>query len=114
MDESKRLQEIERSLASDPTNLDLAWEYWNALGSCNGCDIRSGMYVFEAFRPAAMQSIAGVLAFAQAYLELFDLSGEGPRQIDEALACKARSALLMLHGSEREVVQWMLDSVAKK
>jgi 3-hydroxyacyl-CoA dehydrogenase len=69
---------VRQELASDPTNLDIANRYWKALGSCNG-DVRSGQYVIEAYRAAALDSLVGAGAFAKAYKELFQTSGEAPR-----------------------------------
>ena len=107
-----QLGELEAALAADPANLELAWKYWHALGSWHGCDIRAGMYVFRAFRAAALQSTAGVLAFAQAYKQLFESSGERPRGLDAELASSARAALTMLPAHERVIVEWLLEMAA--
>jgi hypothetical protein len=40
-------------LEKQPADLDRAWRYWRALGDYEGCDIRSGNYVVQAFRAAA-------------------------------------------------------------
>src|SRR5262245_48958355 len=109
-----QLSDLKRALAANPTNLELAWRYWKALGSWNGSDIRSGMYVHETFRAAALQSPAGVAAFAHAYRELFEASGEGPRKLDPAISRCAESAIAKLTGSERADVEWLLKSVDKK
>src|SRR5437868_5643897 len=76
---------LERELAADPTNLELAWRYWRLLGRDPGRDVRSGAYVFRAFRPAALASPAGMVAFTRAYHELFCNSAEPPRLLDAAL-----------------------------
>ena len=111
MSHDPELTDFKVALAADPTNLDLAWDYWHALGCWNGCDVRAGMYVLQLFRPAALKSPAGVLAFARAYRELFELSGEGPRQLDPELIECAQSALETLASPERGEVQWLLESV---
>jgi len=91
-------------------DVEHAWAYWNSLGSINGCDIRSGIDVVRAFRAAALQSSAGVVAFATAYRQLFDKSGERPRALDAELKKIAASALSSLGPEDREVVEWLLRS----
>jgi hypothetical protein len=106
-----KLGELQTALVADPANLELGWEYWHALGSWHGCDIRSGMYVFQAFRAVALESPSGVLAFAQAYKQLFDSSGEEPRALDPQLLRSIEAALPTLVGEDRTVVEWLLDCV---
>ena len=101
---------LEQALAADPENLELAWRYWHALGSWDGCDIRAGIYVHRAFRAAALSSVAGVLAFARAYRQLFELSGEGPRSLDPAMAKACEAVLPDLVGEEWSLVKWLLDA----
>jgi hypothetical protein len=109
-----KLGKLEAALAADPTNLDLAWRYWKALGSWNGYDIRAGMYVFQAFRAAALKAPAGVLAFARAYRELFVLSGEPPQELGPELSQAAEAALDILPSDDCADVQWLLDSVGRR
>ena len=113
MDHDGIAGELEAALETDPENLELAWKYWNVLSSWHGADIRSGMYVFRAFRAAALKSPHGVLAFAQAYRELFRRSGEGPRKLDAGLASVVRASLSSLPPGERAEVQWLLDCIAE-
>jgi len=114
MSDDMQLEELKSALAAAPTDLDLAWRYWNALGSWKGHDIRSGVHVFEAFRAAAMVSVAGVVAFARAYRELCSLSGEGPRRLDPELRKAFQDALPLLHGGERKLVAWVITAVDRE
>jgi len=75
----QRLANLKKILDSDPTNLEGANRYWVELASLGSHDCRSGGFVIEAFRGCALASHAGVVAFARAYRELFEKSGEIPR-----------------------------------
>jgi hypothetical protein len=106
--DKQTLETLRQVLVSDPTNLDAANLYWNALGS-----FQSGRYVIGAFRSAALTSQAGVVAFAHAYRELFENSGEGPRKIffDGELVRALKASIPELTESDRSTVQWVLNSI---
>jgi hypothetical protein len=99
---------LRQALISDPTNLDAANRYWNAVGAS-----QSGRYVIEAFRNAALTSHVGVVALARAYRELLQNSGEGPRAVffDEHLVRALEASLPALSESDRSTVQWVLESI---
>jgi hypothetical protein len=105
---SEALESIRRSLNDDPTNLELANRYWAALEGA-----RSGRYVIVAYREAALASGVGAAAFARAYRELFDDSGEGPRlaYFDQPLIEALQHNLSELLGTDCENVQWILRSI---
>src|SRR5580700_9589251 len=73
------LADLQKTHDRDPTNGELAHRYWVELASLGGRDTRSGGFVIEAFRGCALVSLQGVIAFARAYRELFEKSGERPR-----------------------------------
>jgi hypothetical protein len=75
----QKLANLKATLDSDPANVELASRYWVELASFGGHDVRSGAFVIEAFRGCALTSDAGAVAFARAYKELFEKSGEKPR-----------------------------------
>lgn len=103
------LNAIASALSEQPTSLELAWRYWNALGGG-----RSGRYVVLAFRAAALAGVEGVAAFAQAYAELHAVSGEGPRQafVDRDLRHALSQALPLLTINDRQRVEWVLSCVS--
>jgi hypothetical protein len=102
------LESIRQALKGDPTNLELANRYWKALDSA-----RSGRDVIVAYRESALISGAGAAAFARAYRELFDVSGEAPRlpYFDQPLIEALQNSLSKLLGTDRENVQWILRSI---
>jgi hypothetical protein len=109
-----RLRILKAALAADPANLALAWRYWEVLGAWQGRDMRSGMHAIQVFREAALASLAGVQALAQAYRQLFEASGEKPRVLDPHLARCVKSALEALSEGDRAVVQWLLNCVGNR
>jgi hypothetical protein len=102
------IDSVRQTLNGDPTNLDLANRYWTALA-----DERDGRSVIVAYRAAALASSIGVAAFARAYRELFDVSGESPRFVyfDTALIEALERNLSELPIIDRENVQWILRSI---
>jgi hypothetical protein len=110
---SDPLSVLRQELASDPANLDIANRYWNALGAWKAHDVRSGRYVIECHRNAAISSRQGVIALADAYREMFNESGEAPRReyFDEDLVRALETAYLELADHERVTVEWVLDSL---
>jgi hypothetical protein len=106
--DKQTLETLRQALISDPTNLDAANRYWNAVGSS-----QSGSYVIEAYRSAALTSQAGVVAFVRAYRELFENSGEPPRAIffDKDLVEALEASLPALSQSDCSVVEWVLQSI---
>jgi hypothetical protein len=106
--DKQTVETLRQALISDPTNLDAANRYWNAVGTS-----QSGGYIIEAYRSAALTSHAGVIAFGRAYRELFENSGEPPRAIffDKDLIQALEASLPALPQSDRSVVQWILQSI---
>jgi hypothetical protein len=102
------LESFRQALNSNPTNLDAANRYWNALASS-----QSGGHVIEAYRRVALVSQEGVIAFARAYRELFKNSGEGPRAVffDKDLLQTLQARLPKLPERDRSNVEWILQSL---
>lgn len=102
------LESLKKALTSDPTNVEAANRYWRSLGPW-----QSGGHIVEAFRAAALASPEGVVAFARAYRELFENSGEAPRAVffDEKLFRALEASVAGLAERERAVVQWLLQSL---
>jgi hypothetical protein len=109
----QKLADFKKTLDSDPTNVELANRYWVALASFGGQDVRSGGFVIEAFRGCALVSHAGAVAFARAYRELFEKSGEKPRAelFDEELLQALKTRLPDLSNDDQAVVQWVIASI---
>jgi hypothetical protein len=109
----KKLADLKKTLQSDPSNVELANRYWVELGSFGGNDVRSGGFVIEAFRGCALASHAGAVAFARAYRELFEKSGEKPRAalFDEELVQALKTRLPDLSNNDRAIVQWVIASI---
>jgi hypothetical protein len=107
------LANLKKTLDSDPTNVEAANRYWVALASFGGNDVRSGGFVIEAFRGCALASQAGAIAFARAYRELFEKSGEKPRAelFDKELIHALQTRLPALSNEDRGIVQWILESI---
>lgn len=116
---NRKLAGLREELQRSPANLDLANRYWRALagdGAKNEADYRSGGYVIEAYREAALQSKEGVEAFACAYRDLFDISGESPRSafFDEPLVLSLRATLPEMAETDRRNVEWILHSIGSQ
>src|SRR5206468_8076633 len=109
----KNLAKLKKTLASDPTNVEGASRYWVALASFGGHDVRSGGFVIEAFRGCALASPAGAVAFARAYRELFEKSGEKPcaELFDKELLQALKTRLPDLSNDDQAIVQWILASI---
>jgi hypothetical protein len=109
----KKLADLKKTLQSDPSNVELANRYWVELASFGGNDVRSGGFVIEAFRGCALASHAGAVAFARAYRELFEKSGEKPRAalFDEELVQALKTRLPDLSNNDRSIVQWVITSI---
>ena len=109
----QNLANLKRTLDSDPTNIEAASRYWMELASFGGHDVRSGGFVVEAFRGCALASHAGAAAFARAYRELFEKSGEKPRAalFDEKLLHALKASLPDLPNDDQANVQWVLASI---
>lgn len=103
----EKVKALRASLKQDPTNLELADRYWNAVRcECGGA-------VRDAYRDAAVASSLGAAAFARAYRELFLHSGEGPyiAAFDELLIQALNTYLPQLTGEDRANVEWMLHEI---
>ena len=102
------LERLKHALASDPTNVDSANRYWKALGVR-----QSGRDVIETFRAAALASRDGVIAFAHAYRELSENSGEAPRLafFDKELLRTLEASVASLPQREQHILHWVLQSV---
>src|SRR6476646_7765154 len=109
----QNLANLKRTLDSDPTNIEAANRYWAELSSLGGNDVRSGGFVIEAFRGCAVASHAGAVAFARAYRELFEKSGEKPRAklFDDELLQALKTRLPDLSNDDQAIVQWVLESI---
>jgi len=109
----QKLAELKKILDTDPTNLDAAKRYWEQLASVGGEDVRSGGFVLEAYRKCALGSAGGVAAFAQAYRELFEKTGEKPsaKLLDEELIQALKATCSELSGEDQEIVRWILKCV---
>lgn len=109
----QELADLKAILHSDPTNVELANRYWVKLASFGGQDCRSGGFVIEAFRECALTSDAGLVAFARAYRELFEETGEKPRPelFDEKLLQALKKRLPDLSKDSQATVQWVLSSI---
>jgi hypothetical protein len=106
----EELASVRQSLRLDPANIDLTNRYWATLADG---DYRSGRYVIEAYRETALASVTGGAALAQAYRELFLVSGEGPRSefFDARLIEALRSYIPQMSEADRSNVQWVLQSI---
>ena len=109
----QNLANLKRTLDSDPTNIEAANSYWAELSSLGGNDVRSGGFVIEAFRGCALASQAGAVAFARAYRELFEKSGERPQAklFDEELIHALQARVPSLSNEDQAIVQWVLESI---
>jgi hypothetical protein len=107
----QKLAELKEKLDTDPTNLDVANQYWEQLASVGGEDVRSGGFVLEAYRKCALGSVGGVAAFARAYRGLFEKTGEKPsaKLLDEELLQALKTTGSELSGEDQEIVRWILD-----
>jgi len=109
----QHLAKLKKALDLDPTNVEVAIRYWVELASLGGNDVRSGGFVIEAFRGCALASGAGAVAFARAYRELFEKSGEKPRAelFDKELLQALKTRIPDLSNDDQAVVQWVLASI---
>jgi hypothetical protein len=109
----QKLADLKKTLDSDPTNVELAHRYWAELASTGGRDVTSGGFVIETFRGCALASLAGVVALARAYRQLFEKSGEKPRPelFDQELLQALKTRLPDLSNSDQAIVQWLLASI---
>lgn len=115
---NQKLAFLRKELQRSPANLELANRYWCALAgdrAKNEGDYRSGRDVIEAYRRAALLSKDGVEAFARAYKELFDTSGEAPRlaYFDELLLRSLKARLPEVGVADRKKVEWILHSIGR-
>jgi hypothetical protein len=116
---NRKLVGLRVELQRSPANLDLANRYWRALagdGAKNEADYRSGGYVIEAYREAALLSKEGAGAFACAYRELFDISGESPHiaLVDELVIQSLKAKLPEMAETDRGNVEWVLHSIGSQ
>jgi hypothetical protein len=109
----QKLGNLKKALDADPTNVEVANRYWEGLGSVGGQDVRSGRFVREAFRGCALDSREGVIAFARAYRELFESTGERPRAelFDKELLLALKTRLPELSKEDRAIMEWILTSI---
>jgi hypothetical protein len=91
---NQALNGIRECQKQDPANLELANRYWAALAGPGG-DLRSGHQVIDACRESALGSAEGAVAFARAYRDLFEVSGESARlsYFDESLIQALRNSV---------------------
>lgn len=109
----EEIRKLREPLDAAPTDVHTAQRYWSGLGKVRGYDFRSGRYVIDAFAHAAMSSDLGAIAFAQAYRELADSSGEGPRKcfFSDDLLSAIRRARENASGADRELLDWVVESI---
>ena len=109
----QKLSNLKKTLDSDPTNIEVANRYWAELSSLDGNDVRSGGLVIEPFRGCALATHAGAVAFARAYRELFEKSGEQPRAdlFDKELLQALKTRVPDLSNDDQAIVQWVLASI---
>ena len=109
----QRLANLKKALDSNPTNVEVAKRYWDALGSFGGHDVRSGGFVREAFRGCALDSREGVVAFVRACRELFESTGQKPlpELFDEELLQALGSRVSELSDEDRAKLDWILTTV---
>lgn len=109
----QQLAKLKAAFDSDPTNVETANRYWVELASFGGHDVRSGGFVIEVFRRCALASHPGAVAFARAYRELLEKSGEQPRAelFDEELIQALRVSLPDLSNDDQAIVRWVLASI---
>jgi hypothetical protein len=109
----QKLANLKKTLDSDPTSVEAANRYWVELAYFGGHDVRSGGFVIEAFRGCALASDTGAVAFARAYRELFEKSGEKPRAelFDEELLQALKTRLPDLSNNDQAIVEWVLASI---
>jgi hypothetical protein len=113
---NQEIATLREALRGDPTNLDLANQYWIARAGDRAkgeSDLRTGGDVIEAYRAVALSSKEGVEAFANAYKDLFKLSGEAPRSVyfDQPLIRTLEASLPQLSQAGRDNVEWVLRSI---
>lgn len=109
----QELANLKKALDADPTSVEAANRYWDALGSYGGKNVRSGGYVKEAFRGCALASREGVIAFGRAFRGLFESTGELPRAelFDKELLEALKARLSELSGEDRAILEWILSSI---
>lgn len=107
------LARIRQSLEEDPTNIELANRYWAKITEGG---YRSGCYVIEAYREAALVSSTGAATLARAYRELFLDSGEKPRRqyFDARLIESLRNYVPQMVEGDRANVNWILETLDSK
>ena len=108
-----KLANFKNALDANPTSVEAANCYWDALKSFAGRDVRSGGYLIEAYRGCAVASHTGVVALARAYKELFETTGDGPRAelFDPELIRALQAQLRESANGDRATVQWVLTSI---
>jgi hypothetical protein len=111
--QERLLDSLRDTFGSNPTNVDLANRYWNALASLNGHNVRSGGFVIEVYRQAALTSKDGVIALGRAYRELHEESGESPRAafFDDTLIRVLQTTVQNLEEPACSNVRWILESI---
>jgi hypothetical protein len=111
----ERLRILKSTLDLDPTNLDSANRYWEALSSVGGHNVRSAGFAIEAFRACALVSQQGTIAFCRAFCELNEHNGEKPRPelLDEELLGVLKMRLPELSIYDSSLAHWILRSIRK-
>jgi hypothetical protein len=73
----------------------------------------TAQHVIEAYREAALRSTDGAVAFARAYRDLFEVSGESPRlaYFDGPLIQALRNCVSQLSERDGSVVEWILEVI---
>lgn len=107
------IKKLGASLKKNPGDIDAAWNYWRGLGNLKGYDVRSGQYVVDAFGQAALDSRRGAIAFATAYRELANLTGDGPQRVyvNNELLAAIREAIDQVDATDKQLLEWVIESV---
>ncbi len=90
-----------------PSDIARALEYWHRLADIGGSDYRSGARLLDALRTPACTSAEGAYAFARAYMELVELSGDVPI-LDEPLRTALCSAVGVLPLNKAVLVERLI------
>jgi len=109
----ERIASLEALLDQDPENADLARRLWSALDVAGKYNAWSGARALAIFRAPAISSADGVVALADAFMELWLVTGEPPRgsSFDEELRSAIARASDAVGGDQKRRVQWLLKRI---
>ena len=101
---------LKAALDFAPDDLNLANQYWDAISSRFGYDVRDGKRVIDTFRASALKSNEGIATLIHALRKLFDDSGELPRRslFDPPLENLLRIVARKSHDKLADDAAWIL------